>query len=202
MADRRSERPRRALGVDVDPPRVVGRRGEQVESLLRHLDPRGSGRARHRRTREGRSRGCLHSGPDPGERRLLAEQFEALVQAGRHTRARDRDPDREVDRPGLLAEVVAELLERRLDLPRSPVLDALERVGRSGENPRVEKRRDPDPRRGRGTRRTRGTRRGDRSFPARAAPRQVRGRRASRVPARPGRRRAARRSQSTARSRR
>ena len=41
MGDRRAERSLGgALGVDVDPLRIVGRRCEGVDALLRHLDPR------------------------------------------------------------------------------------------------------------------------------------------------------------------
>jgi hypothetical protein len=42
VRDRRPERARCcALRVDVDPLRVVGRGGEAVDPLLRHLEPRG-----------------------------------------------------------------------------------------------------------------------------------------------------------------
>ena len=126
MRDRRAERPRRgALGIDVDPLRIVGRRRERVDPLLRHLEPRRRARARRPRARASRrSRGRLRS---PPARRasdvVLAEELEALVQAGRDARAGHGDADRQVHRPRLLAEVVAELLQRDLDLRRRPRLD-------------------------------------------------------------------------------
>ena len=42
MRDRRSERPRgSALGIRVNPLRIVGRGRERVDALLGHLSPRG-----------------------------------------------------------------------------------------------------------------------------------------------------------------
>jgi hypothetical protein len=72
------------------------------------------------------------------QRLLSPEQLEALVQARRHTRAGRCHPDGEIDRAGLLPEVLAQLFQRGLDDSGLPRIDCGERVLGRGENARVE----------------------------------------------------------------
>ncbi len=183
MRDRRSEGPfGRPLGIDVDPLRVVGRRRERVDALLRDVEPRRRAELASDEVARSRSRRRLHSGPKPRERRVATEQLEALVEARRDARAGHGDADRQVDGARLLAELVAELLQRALDRVGRPRIDPVERLGRRAQDRARRGAPGPARRRGTGTRRSPGTRRSGRSSPARSARRRERAPRASRCP--------------------
>ncbi len=79
--------------------------------------------------------------PKPRERLVAAEQLQAFVEAGRDLRAGHGDADRLERLPRLQTEAVAELLQRGLDLLGGERLDSAERLGRGGEDVRVEQRR-------------------------------------------------------------
>ena len=83
MRDGRPERPfGSALGIGVDPLRIVGRLRERVDPRLRNLDPRGRPELDAEEIPRAASCRRVRARAQPLERRVLAEELEALVQAG------------------------------------------------------------------------------------------------------------------------
>src|SRR5688572_11926678 len=83
---------------------------------------------------------CVRACMQPCQGRLLAEELETLVEAGRDARAGDGDPDREIHGPWLLPQLFAELLQGHLERLCAPRVDRLECVRRRVEDARIEKR--------------------------------------------------------------